>query len=496
VSFTTLGAKPVIVSQSVANQSPTPFAAEVDAAINPESQVTTYWLEYSQEASLAKAVTIGEAALPAIFEEAAAGPFELAGLQPATTYFYRVVARNATGQTNGPMQSFETKGLVPPVVESETLTEATSTSALVSALVNPEFQETVCRGFQYVPHAQFVITGFAGAREAPCLVGGIGPSRAEATGAQLSGLTPNTTYDYRANVEGPNGATAGAAETFLTLPLPPRAITKGASSITANAATIAGEVVPGSVGPNSATTYFFEFGLTTSYGGQLPVTPGSAGEGTTPVQDSASLTGLAPGSIYHYRIVASNDVSGAPQKTYGADATFTTATTPPLLDTVSVANVSQNAATITASLAPAELMTHYALEVGSTRGSGLVDASGSTLEPQTLSLAVGGLNPSTLYYYRLSAINADGTAEVEGTFVTATAPVPSSGLLQPPAVILLPVPPLTFPGTLASSSSRREKAAGDDLSSALKRCVRFRNRRKRAKCERDAHRQAMTKRHT
>ena len=78
--------------------------------------------------------------------------------------------------------------------------------------------------------------------------------------------------------------------------------------------------VSGTVNPNgSATTYTFQFGPTPSYGAQT--TPASAGAGTTASTVNATLTGLAPGTTYHYRLVATN-ASG--QSTSGTDRTFTT----------------------------------------------------------------------------------------------------------------------------------------------------------------------------
>jgi hypothetical protein len=61
----------------------------------------------------------------------------------------------------------------------------------------------------------------------------------------------------------------------------------------------------GSVDPNGAeTTYFFQFGATSLYGAQT--TTGSAGAGASRVAVTAALTGLAPATTYHYRLVARN----------------------------------------------------------------------------------------------------------------------------------------------------------------------------------------------
>lgn len=94
----------------------------------------------------------------------------------------------------------------------------------------------------------------------------------------------------------------------------PNAATSGASPTTPNTASVAGIVNPNA----QSTTYYFQYGPTTSYGS---TTPGvAAGSGTAAVNASANLSGLTASTTYHYRIAASN----AWGTTYGPDRTFTT----------------------------------------------------------------------------------------------------------------------------------------------------------------------------
>ncbi len=61
----------------------------------------------------------------------------------------------------------------------------------------------------------------------------------------------------------------------------------------------------GTVNPNGAsTTYKFEYGKSLLYGSSTTVT--SAGAGSIPVAVKATLTGLEPGTTYHYRVSATN----------------------------------------------------------------------------------------------------------------------------------------------------------------------------------------------
>jgi CSLREA domain-containing protein len=102
---------------------------------------------------------------------------------------------------------------------------------------------------------------------------------------------------------------------------PPDVSTGDAATISLNGATLQGQVTSNA----RATSYRFEFGTSTTYGTETALQ--GAGSGVTPIAVNAPLSGLTPGTTYHYRLVASN-VEGT---TSGADRTFTT-TTPP--DTV------------------------------------------------------------------------------------------------------------------------------------------------------------------
>jgi len=102
--------------------------------------------------------------------------------------------------------------------------------------------------------------------------------------------------------------------------LPPGAVTGPASGIGQNAATITGSVSPHGV-PSS---YYFDFGPTTAYG--LRTATKSAGAGTAARAVAETLTTLAPGTSFHYRLVATSGPGGA---AFGADKTFTTTAPPP-----------------------------------------------------------------------------------------------------------------------------------------------------------------------
>src|SRR5215218_122526 len=88
-----------------------PTSADINAQVNPNGSATTYWFEWGASDCSANPC----ASLPAE-HDAFAGSGNtylyvlrhLTGLEPSTTYHFRVVAENATGTTEGDDQTFTT----------------------------------------------------------------------------------------------------------------------------------------------------------------------------------------------------------------------------------------------------------------------------------------------------------------------------------------------------------------------------------------------------
>ena len=94
----------------------------------------------------------------------------------------------------------------------------------------------------------------------------------------------------------------------------PTVTTNSATSVSSDSATLNGTVNPNGV----STTYYFEYGTTTSYG--TSTTSTSAGSGTSAVSVNAAISDLTSDTTYHYRLVATNS-SGTSN---GDDKTFST----------------------------------------------------------------------------------------------------------------------------------------------------------------------------
>ena len=243
---------------------------------------------------------------------------------------------------------------------------------------------------------------------------------AQSVSAGLTGLTPGTTYHVRAYATNSAGTAYGDDVTFTTT----NALTPTVTTDTATSVTIDGATLNGTVNPNGAsTTYYFEYGITTSYGSTTTVT--EAGSGTSAVSVNASISGLELNTTYHFRLVATNSVG----TTNGSDQTFTTNALTPSASTGLATSVASNTATLNGTINPNGASTTYYFEYGITTayGSNTISTSaGSGTSAVSVNANIAGLSESTTYHFRLVATNSIGTISgSDQTFTTSSSAGPT-----------------------------------------------------------------------
>jgi plastocyanin len=143
-------------------------------------------------------------------------------------------------------------------------------------------------------------------------------SAGQPVSATVSSLSPGTTYHFQLVAKNASGTTLGADKTFTT-PGPPILTTALATAVGETEATLKGTVNP----DGQPTKYLFEWGTSGSYGQSTAELP--AGEDHAGHAESATLSGLSAGTVYHFRLVAKN-ASGPGA---GEDRAFRTASPPP-----------------------------------------------------------------------------------------------------------------------------------------------------------------------
>ena len=163
----------------------------------------------------------------------------------------------------------------------------------------------------------------------------------------------------------------------------PKATTGPTTAVGSMTATVTGTVDPG----GQATTWYVEYGTSTSYGSKSAVK--SAGSGTATVDVSSALTGLHAGTTYHYRVVAMNGAGTS----HGTDAVFTT-TVPPDVTTGAASSITASAATLNGTVDPNSRATTFYFEYGTSTSYGTktaVKSAGSAASSQSESAGIAGL---------------------------------------------------------------------------------------------------------
>jgi subtilisin family serine protease/sugar lactone lactonase YvrE/phosphodiesterase/alkaline phosphatase D-like protein len=279
--------------------------ATMNATINPGGHATSYYFEYGTTTSYGTKIPTTAKAIGSGGSDVAVSQ-ALTELLPGTTYYYRVVAENEYGVVKGLNRSFET--LKMPKATTESASSVKGTEATLNGGVTPEGSPTSYY-FEYGTTTSY-------GTKIPTTAKEVGSGGKKVSVNQTpTGLSPNTTYHFRVTATSAAGTVHGEDKTVTTLKVP-KATTEAATAIKSNQATLNGSINP----EGSATTYYFEYGTTTSYGTKIPVSPGSAGSGSSSSFYNRIPTELSSKTTYHFRLVASS----AGGTSYGADKTFIT----------------------------------------------------------------------------------------------------------------------------------------------------------------------------
>jgi hypothetical protein len=420
--------KPVIVPDvttgpPVGNKT---VSGSVGLAGGPE--VTECYFEYgTEELGPTKTYPSTQACSPAV-PYAADQPSVSAtlSLSDETTYFYRLVARNANGLNKGENQKIK------PTYVAFLKTQPASNIQRQAATLNATFEgtgENTLYHFEWGPTTEY---GNSTPEEETGVV-----AEPTAIAADLADLEVGTRYHFRVVAQNSSGVSVGEDRTFVTAPPIKDINTTAATEITSNSADLHGSLDP----DGYATQFYFEYGQTTSYGHTIPGPPGNPVGTVEPGIATVSqvLEGLESGTTYHYRLVAENSFGS----TIGPDETVTTTQAPSLI-AVSSENVTANTADLTAVINTDGFEASYQFEYGTTLNLGSSEPAlpgelpaGS--EPQSVVVHLEGLEDTT-YFFRLVAESRWGrsVSEIQSFEFSPQTGCPNSNVRQQTRSAYLP----------------------------------------------------------
>ncbi len=412
VSFTTAIVPPTVTTLSASGLTLT--NAALNGSVNPNGAATVAYFRYGLTTNYGSfSVTNALAATNA----AVAVSNLVASLTPGTTYHFMLVASNSAGITAGSDLTFTTL-VSSPTVATLAASGVTSTNAMLNGTVSPNGAAAAAY-FQYgltTNYGSFSATNSVAATNATLSVSNL-----------ISGLATGTTYHFQLVASNSVGTNSGADLTFTTGATAPAVSTLAASGVTATNA-----MLNGTVNPNgAATTVYFQYGLTASYGGYS--TTNSLAATNVALSVSNLISGLTPNTTWHFRLVASNGAG----TNAGNDLTFTTLASSPAVATLAASGVTSTNATLNGTVNPNGAATSAYFRYGLTTSYGsytATNALAATNAALSVSNLVGMLTPGTTYHFQLVAGNSIGTNAGADLTLTTTAAVPVATTLAATSV--------------------------------------------------------------
>jgi hypothetical protein len=322
------------------------------------------------------------------------------GLAPGTIYFYKIFAYNGSGASlNYSFSSLQGSRITAPANPTAALATSVGQTSFVASWDSPSTTTSFRLDVSTSPGFGTFVSPYQDLTVAT-------------TSTTVTGLTAGTTYYYRVRAVSSTG-TSGNSNVVTALTAPANPVASAATVLTQSSFTANWGASP------TANAYFLDVSTSNVFS-SFVVQNVAVGN----ILSSVVNTSITPGTIYYYRVRASN---GA---TSGNSNTISLTTVPP--NPTATAATSMTATSFNANWAAATTATGYQLDV-STGNTFVSFVSGynslAVAGGSTVTQSVSGLTAGTTYFYRLRAISASGTSgnsSVITVLTTPAAPVASA----------------------------------------------------------------------
>lgn len=275
----------------------TSSAANLNGSINANTLIVNTFFDYGLTTSYGTSVAATPASVTGTTTTAISTP--LTGLAASTTYNFRARGVTAGGvHVYGNNFTFTTAG-PPPSVVTSAASSITGAGATLNGTVNANGASTTVT-FDYGLTTSYGLS--ATAAQSP-----VSGTTVTPVSAAITGLAPNTLYNFRAKGVSINGTTNGSNMTFTTAVIPATVTTLAANNILTTSATLNGTVNAN----NASTVVTFAWGLSPTTLTNIATATPSPVTGTTATAVTANLTGLTINTTYYFQVIGTNAAGAA-----------------------------------------------------------------------------------------------------------------------------------------------------------------------------------------
>jgi len=417
----------------------TETSASLRAELNPKAKAAVpveYLFLYARSPSeCTEGAVAPEAPVKTVGNPKEVVSVPVTGLEPSREYAFCVLTINNAGESAlGLAVTFKTLP-APPAVEGESVAGVKADEARLEGVLNPHNQVTECKMRYGIDPS--LVTGTTVLCEPASFSASFG---GQPVGVTVGGLEAKTTYYYRVLAINPTGTSEGAIQSFTTATPPQTPEQVAASEITASTATLHGVLNPGGVAEAGVYKFFYRESATECRGEQENETSPVATLGNKAEQAEASVTGLLPNTTYTFCLDAINQ---AGEEAISPPEALTTHPAAPSISEEKTSNIGPTTVTVTAMVDAGGSPTAYDIEYATNaqfEANGFKEAPTSPVPGRELpaaskgvlvSLELTGLQPDTVYHYRVAGKNTINTAQGEPLMFETSGSSPPNSVTLP-----------------------------------------------------------------